>query len=1236
MKLHQPTRRYRWMLALVLLPFAISAEAQQLASLPSGSPSGEVQSIGQQKTNLILVLDKVADHYQVSLNYSEQQLKTHQVTASLRFENYTNPEEALEVVLAGSGLEFKKIGKIDYVIRPKPTPKKAKPIKSGFKEFDAFQASVSTPVKLNRSVLVQVSGQVTGEEGEGLPGINVLEKSTTNGTITDIEGNFSINVAGSQSVLVFSSIGFKTQEVTVGDQQNFRISMEPALQELSEVVVTALGIKRDERSLGYDVANVEGEDLRQVSQENVISSLAGRVPGVTINQTSGPGSSLSVIIRGATSLTTDNQPLFVVDGVPMSNSLNNISENGNGNQVDYGNAISDINPDDIESINILKGPSAAALYGTRAGNGVVIITTKSGVRNKQLGVSFSTSNVFERPTRLLDFHYRYANGQRNGVFNEGSAYWGGPNLDEGNTAVQWNSPLDASGNPVPTELRSYPNAMKDFLQTGITSNNNLAISGGSDNGSFRVSYSNMMHEGMIPNSDLYRNNLSTAIDYNILDKLTFSSNINIGRTHSNDRPSTGDRRANPLEAVYASSYVDFNQMQDYWVPGQEGIQQLRTDANDNPYFIAYGINNAFVRDRIYGNLSLTYDFNENFSLMARYSLDRVNENRETKIPFSYSRARQGGYFLSDIARQEYNADFLGTYNEDFGLLDVNISLGGNIMQRDLFSSSIGSGRNRNNGLVIPGVFNAGNIPLDNISVGSNISEKAIYSLYALASLGFKDQLYLDISGRNDWSSTLPASNRSYFYPSASLSWLANYTFDLPQNVSMLKLRAGWAQVGNDTDPYRLDPSLNTGNYNTVTTVTVPSGLLNPNLLPEQSTSMEGGIDLNMFENRFRFSGTYYSIDNENQIFAINLPQSSGYSSKFINAGLIRSQGWEFTLGGTPVQQDGWTWNVDLNWSTNTTTVEELSENLEFITLWGENGGGAITGIGEEIGNMYSAGYAYVKDESSPYHNWPILSENGGWIEISGRENMRQVGNFNPDFIMGMQSSLSFKRFTLNASFDWRQGGEFMSFTYRYGESDWKSQRQLENLIPGGLYSTDELVTLLKSDPENNIIPQKGNYPRVGGHEAETGGFPIDGDGTDGTFVPGVIQTAGADTPEDFSDDEYEEHLGGPGTNVYPITNTYPWDFNEQVTFDASFIKLRELSLAYRLPDMGGISNASVAIFSRNIMLWTAANIGIDPERAFQAHGGTQGDTRSQFRQGMERQNVMPWSVPFGFKLNFNF
>lgn len=1099
------------------------------------------------------------------------------------------------------------------------------------------EAEIVPYSNLEASTLAQrISGKITSEvDGLPLPGVTILEKGTTNGTVTEIDGTYSLEVVGPTSVLIFSYVGYNAQEITVGNQSVIDISMEEAATDMSEVVVTALGIKRDQRSLGYDVSNVKGEELTQVSQENVLSSLSGRMPGVTINQTSGPGSSMSMVIRGATSLTTDNQPLFVVDGVPMSNSLNNIRQNGDGNQIDYGNAISDINPDDIESISVLKGPSAAALYGTRAGNGVVIITTKSGGSGKNMGVSFSTSNVFEKPTRLLDFHYQYANGNREGVFNEGSAYWGGPQLNAGNTAIQWNSPTDENGNPIATELMAYPNAMKDFMQTGVTSTNNLAVDGGNDRATYRVSYSNMLHQGMIPNSDLFRNSYSTSLTYKILDKLTFTSNLNYTNSKSNDRPSTGDRRANPLEAIYSSSYVDYEQMRDIWVPGQEGVQQIRTSAGDNPYFIAYGIENAFVRDRIYGNVALDYQFSESFNIRVRYSLDRADENLETKIPYSYSRMAKGGYYVSDITTQESNADFLASWNKDLGKLDINASVGGNIMNRFGRSTNVGVGGDRNNGLVIPGIYNVQNIPADNRSMSNSYYERGIYSIYGLASFGYADQLYLDLTARNDWSSTLPRDNRSYFYPSASLSWLANYTLGMPETIDMFKLRFGYAQVGNDTDPYNLLPNLSTGVYNNINTASMPSGLLNPSLKPEQATSYEGGIDLNMFNNRLRFTGTLYQIDNRNQIFSVNLPSSSGYSGRLINAGLIRSKGIELSLGGTVISKQGFTWDVDLNWSRNRTTVVELADGLDRITLWSENGGGAITFVGEEIGNMYSSGFAQVEDPNSPYYQWPILSNAGEWQELSDTESLRKVGNFNPDFQMGLQTTFNIKRFVIGASLDWRQGGEFMSFTYRYGESDWKSQRQLDNLIPGGLYSADELIAMLKSNPGKYIIPGPGNFPRVGGHTAETGGFPVDENGNDGAFVPGVILVSGGDTPDDYSDDVYVEHLGGEGTNVYPITNTYPWDYNEQVTFDASFIKLRELSVGYRFPTLGKLRNATFSIYTRNLMLWTKADIGIDPERAFWANSGTQGNTSSQFRQGIERQNVMPWSFPIGFKLNFN-
>ncbi len=1075
---------------------------------------------------------------------------------------------------------------------------------------------------------VRISGTVKDNTGELLPGVSILVKGTTQGTVTNIDGNYSVSVPEGRSVLVFSFVGMETQEINIGGRSVIDVTMVSSSIGVDEVVVTALGISREKKSLGYSVGEVKGEEIQRVAQDNLLNSLSGKVPGMTVNQTGIAGSTVSVIIRGANSLTTDNQPLFVIDGVPVSNKLNNIREMGESNQIDYGNSISDLNSDDIEDITILKGPSAAALYGTRAGNGVILITTKSGKGSKELGVSVSSNTRFETATELLKFHYKYANGERNHMLTETSAYWGGPTLDAGIIAPQW-------GLDEPAELKSYPNNMRDFLNTGVTTNNNIAVYNGNERGNFRISYNNMTLKGMIPGHDRYNHSLKTNLSYNLLENLTFTSNVTYANTFSNNIPSTGDRRNNPIEAIYTVPHIPVSRMKDYWMPGQEGIQQRGLPDYDNPYFIAHEMKNGFSRDRLYGNMALTYELTKELSITARYSLDRYNERRETKIPFSAYRMAKGNYSLQNILFQESNTDVLATFKKGINDWDFSISAGGNLMNRYGNDSFVGSGGDRNNGLVLPGIFRVNNIPLNNISVSSSQSKKAIYSAYALASIGFKGQLYLDLTGRNDWSSTLPESNRSYFYPSASLSWLAHNTFNLPESVSLLKLRAGWAKVGNDTDPYRIQQSLSTGTWNSLITESVSGTLLNPDLKPEESTSVEGGIDFNMYNNRLRMSATVYSADNVNQIFSVPLPRSSGYSSKLINAGLIRSEGWELTLGGTPVNTaTGLVWDIDLNFSQNFTTIEKLTDDLEFIQLWDDNGG-AYTYVGDRIGDLYGFGIATVKDPNSPYYKWPILDSDGEWIRLNQQKDWEKIGNFNPDLMVGMQTMLKYKRWTMSASLDWRIGGDFMSYTYRYGESDWKSQRQLDNLIPGGSMSASELEALLKSNPEKYIIPRNGNYPRVGGHTKETGGMPYDGY-FDGAFIPGVIQIAGDNTPNDFSDDVYVENLGGEGTVIGPITDMYPWSYNKNITFDASFIKLRELSFAYNIPNFGKIKNASIALYTGNLIVWTKAKIGIDPERAFQPNSGTQGNTVSQFKQGYERQNVMPWSASGGIRLNFSF
>ncbi|WP_138484928.1 SusC/RagA family TonB-linked outer membrane protein [Dyadobacter bucti] len=1096
-----------------------------------------------------------------------------------------------------------------------------------------------------------IRGKITAKtDGSVMPGVNIIVKGTQTGTTSDASGDFSINVkVQNNPILVFSYIGHETQEIAVGNQSVINVVLLESAETLDEYVVTAaLGIKREARSLGYSVGELDGKEISRVAQENVLNSLSGKVPGVTISSTGSTGSSVSMIIRGATSLSNDNQPLFVVDGVPIANTLNNVGQVGNDNRVDYGNAISSLNPDDVESVSILKGPNAAALYGSRAGHGVVLITTKSGSKAKKMTVSVNSNTVFDRPYRYLNMHSKFATGvlpftpDNNPypggilVIEEKSAGGVGPELDKGYKAIQWNSPRDENGNLVPTELVSHPDNVKNFVRTGITTTNGVSIANNTDLITYRLSYSNMTNRGIIPNSDLFRNSLNLNSSVKLSKKVRVSTNIDFSRNNSNNRPAT-NRGANPLQWAYAvSPHIDIRDLRNYWVSGQEGLQQLSQGpgAFNNPYFLAYEVNNAFVRDRVFGNVKADWQITSELSLMGRYALDTYNEERQTRIGNSYTNDSRGGYGVTNLKRFERNADFLLTYKKNVGDFSVSVSGGGNTRYQK--NSDITSATKNGTGLIIPGLYTISNIAPANLKYENRLAERAVFSVYGLANLGFKDIVYLDLTARNDWSSTLPKENRSYFYPSASLSLIVSELLPVSEQISLLKVRGGVAQVGNDTDPYSLLATLdNSGAWDGITRLSKSGRILLPDLKPEIATSYEYGIDLNMFRNKLRFAATYYQVENRNQIIPTKLPGSSGFTSKNINAGLLVSKGLELSLGGTPIDKNGWRWDINANWSRNRTTIKSLSDGLTFYTLWTDAKGGAWTYVGEQIGDLYDSELVTVKDKNSPYYNYPILDENGSWQSIAASNTRNKIGNFNPDFILGMQTSLSYKGFSLNMTFDWRNGGEFVSQTYRYGESDLKSQRFLDNLInPNGM-TGDQLRNYLV---ENDKVVVRGNkFNIVGGPTKEYGGFPFPYGGNTydyAVFNPGVI----AEYNSEGEITGYTENLGGAGTKYLPYGDNYPWDFTRAATFDASFIKLREVALGYDLPaglvQKLGLQNVNVAVYSRNIMLWTKAKIGIDPEQAFQQESNAQAGT--QFKQGIERYNVTPWVMPIGFKLGLTF
>lgn len=1112
------------------------------------------------------------------------------------------------------------------------------------------------------------AGIVKNEQGEPLKDVYVTVENaadkTLETTLTSDRGIFVFTKLppGGPYHFTFKHVGYmadtlKGHMITETSKLTLSVILRQQNKNLDQVVVTALGIKREKKSLGYSVEELDGKEFVRVNQENFLNAMSGKIAGVTINSTGGTGSSVSMIIRGATSLSSDNQPLFVVDGVPLANTLNNISQIGTNNKVDYGNAIADLNMDNIENVSILKGAAAAALYGSRAGNGVVLITTKSGKNAKKMTVNASFNTVFDIPYKFLKWQTKFGAGQlaaipvsRSGnpltnpfgsLIQENVDGTFGAQLDMGYEEVQWNSPTDENGKKVAMPLVSHKNNVKNFVQTGVTAITNVSLANNNEWITYRLSYANMRNRGIIPGTDLFKNSINLNSSVKLTSRFSISTNIDFSRNNSNNRPA-GDRGTNSLQWAYSvSPHIDLRDLQNYWMPGQEGFQQ-RTQYNgsfNNPYFIAYEVRNGFVRDRVFGNIRADWTIIPHLTLMARYALDNYDEKRETIVPVSYLDNKNGAYGIINLNNYERNADFLLTYKSRSGVFDYSFSAGGNA--RYQFWKNITTATKDGTGLIVPGVYTIQNILPENLNYANNRYKKGVNSVYGMANIGYKDKIYLDLTGRTDWSSTLPNAS-SYFYPSASLSVLVSEIARLHSDkVNLIKLRGSIAQVANDAGPYQLTTTLaNAGTWGSIPRLTTSGTLLNPYLKPETATSYEGGADVAFFHNRLRFSATYYISENKNQIFNTKTPPSSGYSSKNINAGLLRSRGIELTLGGTPVKTKDWGLDLNLNFTRNRTKIISLSDNMPYYTLWEEGKGGAWTYLGEDIGDIYDAQLVTVKDKNSPYYGFPLLDNNGKWQSIDAINTRNKIGNFNPKFIMGMQATVSYKNFSLSMTFDWRNGGDFVSQTYRYGEEHGNSQLFLDKLTNPGNKRGTELRDYLVSHQDELIKPKGNHFPLVGGPTPEYNSFPFVYGAYvlpyGGVFIPGVT-ASGYDASGNPTG--YTENLGGAGTKTLPYAGSTAWSFTQAFLFPASYLKLREVSFAYALPAKAlkalKLQQASFSVYSRNIILWTAAKIGIDPENAYQPSTDVQG-SGMQFKQGIERYNVTPWAIPVGAKLNVTF
>ncbi|WP_236974544.1 SusC/RagA family TonB-linked outer membrane protein [Membranihabitans maritimus] len=1157
------------------------------------------------KVPLATILQKLEKQFGVHILVQSELLYDKLLSGEI--DSYNNIEHALNQVLSPIQLGFKKIDAQNYVVIP-VVEKDQKQVIGGIDHDFASEVT--------EEELINISGVVTDEEGEKLIGVNVLVKGTGKGTSTDFDGEFTLEQVEEDAIIVFSYIGYQTQEISLEEKGVGNVVLIRDSKTLDEVVVTALGIKREERSLGYSVGSVDGSQVNETTQGNFLSVLSGKVSGVQISQMDGMmGSSMNVVIRGATSLNNDNQPLFVIDGVPVDNSLNNIY-----NGADMGNPISDINQSDIADISILKGASAAALYGSRAGNGVVLITTKSGAnREKGLGVSYNTSYIFDQPFNYVDVQNKFASGKTGThVLEESQNENWGPALDAGENWVQWNS----DGQAVP--LVSYPNRFEDFFQTGSSFTNNVAINGNYDKGNFRLSLGNANNTGVVPNTDFRRTTFNLNSQYRVNDKLSITANVNITGSGSDSRPNIDGGRNSPVRSLYEwGSNINVMDLRDYWEPGQEGLQQLKYKfKQNNPWFLAYENTIGFKRDRNVAKFQVDYSLTDELSIMARYTRDGYTQENEAKKAFSTYDYFNGGYNIVNMYRKEDNMDFILSYdkrfNDDFSF---NAFTGFNRLEQ--YSRDI---ENNANELVVPQLYSISNGVPGTVQYDSRIYRKYIYGVYGSASLGFRDVVYLELTARNDWSSTLPVDNNSFFYPSASLSVLLSEMVAMPNWITMLKLRGGIAQVGNDVSPYSLAQYFSVAtDWGETKRMFMGGTLRNANLKPEISTSNEVGFDLRMFNSRLGIEATVYQVQNENQVLNISLPVESGATSKLINAGLIESTGFELALKTTPVQTEDFKWDMNFTLTRNRTKIKELAEGIEYFNFGSVQGTEFRTYVGGTLGDIYERPMLTVKDPNSEYFGYPLLTGSGRYQRDNDVNNLVKIGNYNHDFILGVQPSISFKNFSLYANIEWRQGGEFYSESLMFMANNGQTEASLSGVSYDQNRSIEEQIL---ENPDYFF----GNW--VGGRNAEYGGFEWPENnpgGHDASFNPGVRQETDAN-----GNIVYVENFGGEGTkwlNPYEAHRYAVREFPSRNIYDATYVKLREISLSYKfdrsLIEKIKLQNLSISLVGNNVLQWVAAGIDIDPERAYKVNG-------SQWVQGYEYYNIVPWTRSIGAKLNIEF
>ena len=1019
-----------------------------------------------------------------------------------------------------------------------------------------------------------VQGTVFDADGKTpLVGVTVIVRGApTRGTVSGADGKYSIRAKEGEE-LTFTYLGYEqTTQRIGGGKTRLDVTMQPKAEAIEGIVVTALGMTREQKALGYAVSKVDNQDLTAAVSNNWLDALSGKVAGLNFDHaSSGPGGSLRVTLRGESTVNMDNNTaLFVIDGVPMSSgmtAMGGAAYNNTDAGVDYGNGAADLNPEDIDNVSVLKGPAATALYGSRAANGAIVITTKAGRSTKGLGITFSSNFSFERAGYWPDFQDEYGpgnNGARTYSFytvkaeqsttgqaasRTYSRYTWGPRY-EGQKLYQWASYDPQTGMYTPLDFKPR-DWYKGFFETGATYKNSVSISGNNGRGgSIRVSFTDVRNTWIVPNTGYKTQSFSVSF----AQKLRFvelAGKVNYYRKDSDNLPMIGYSTSSPTYTLlWSRNNLDIRWYEQEYRQTFTGDPATRivypyalNNLSDNPYSQAYEQLNTMDRDRVYGNVSATFDIYKGLKLMLRTGLDMNREFRTRRKPFGTLSNLNGYYRQQNVENTEMNNDFLLTYERPLGKFHVNASFGGNSMyqQARVVTSTAED-------LLTEGVYNLSNAK-SGVITKSQHTRKMVNSLYGLVQLSYDDCLFLDITGRNDWSSALAPGHWSFFYPSVSASWVLTDTKALGLRdrmpwLSFLKLRASWANVGNDTNAFVIN------NYYSVTDFS--SGYFLPttwalyDMKPENVESWEFGLEAKFLRNRITLDAAFYNNTTTDQIINTPVDYSTGVGSKYINAGEIRNRGVELASRLQPVRTKNFNWDINLTWSKNWNKVISLAPGVDSWVISSGARGQVIATPGGTLGDLY--GYGYAKAPEGSY----ILNTDGSRTDVSGQtvideygypvlstDERIKMGNIQPDWRAGFSTSLKYKGVRLSAAFAAQWGGMAYSLTNAQLSRQGKLTNTLYGRYGGVLH---EGVVARGLDAQGNMV-----------------------------YNPNTTVTENVVT--------------------YYLDRVYSMNNVETSTFDTSYLKLRELRLEWTLPKKWVartrvLQDATVAVFGTNLFCWT--------------------------------------------------